>query len=101
MTVKFYDPAGNFTFEKKVEDLCKPKTKPLNVMVVFTQDGEHTHSWEADTTGLETFRMLEAACCSGFDCIVVKASVHYCQDELYVPQIIVLDDSIINFSLAA
>ncbi len=33
--------------------------------VVFTQDGEHVHSWEADTKGLETFTMLEAACCSG------------------------------------
>ena len=37
----------------------------------------------------------------GHDCIVVKASNDHCQDELYVPQIIVLDDSIINFSLAA
>ena len=99
MTVKFYDPSGNFTFEKKVaeitpeycqgvknhfayggyctvkgekvsshkalEDLCKPSSKPLNVIVVFTQDGEHIHSWEADTSGLEALRMLEAACCSG------------------------------------
>ncbi len=45
--------------------LCKPKAKVTNVTVVFTQEGEHIHSWEADTKGLETFRMLEAACCSG------------------------------------
>jgi hypothetical protein len=48
-----------------IEDLCKKNSKPLNVMVVFTQDCEHIHSWESDTTALEIFRMIEAACCSG------------------------------------
>lgn len=36
-----------------------------NVTVVFTQEGEHVHSWEATASGIESSRMIEAACCSG------------------------------------
>ena len=38
---------------------------PINVTVSFSQNGEHKHTWEADTSGLEISRMVEAACCSG------------------------------------
>lgn len=36
-----------------------------DVMVVFTQDGEHIHSWESCLSLLSPLDMLEAACSSG------------------------------------
>ncbi len=46
-------------------------------------------------------RVREELTEQGFDCIVVKASEKYCLDELYEPQVIVLNPNIINFKLAA
>ena len=36
-----------------------------DVMVVFTQDGEHIHSWESCLSVLSPLNMLEAVCNSG------------------------------------
>lgn len=47
------------------ESYTSNPNKNTNVMVVFTQEGEHVHSWEATLAGIEVSRMIEAACCSG------------------------------------
>lgn len=35
------------------------------VTVVFTQEGEHIHSWETSLGSLDPLSMAESACCSG------------------------------------
>ncbi|CAH6990255.1 hypothetical protein VCHA53O466_140135 [Vibrio chagasii] len=43
--------------------------------VVFTQEGEHIHSWETSTDGLSANRMIEAALSTGL--VDTKKELNY------------------------
>ena len=44
---------------------CLPEWDKMNVTAVFTQDGEHVHSWETGLDKMQPKQMIEAAFSSG------------------------------------